>query len=507
MSQTEKPGYRRLQVTDQESMTWENDRLDRKQYAERLTTLIGNTEGPYVIGLTSPWGSGKTFFLQAWHKQLLADGKPCIYFNAWEMDASGDPLANLFAVSEQQADRFQGLSEKLKKRIKTLFKHLPAMIRGAAFLSSVFDLGLSGKLAEIFASTIDKIQNVLDKKRNFKKELTAIASQIAEDKRFPLFIIVDELDRCRPSYAIDLLESIKHLFHVPHVVFLLAVDSTQLLQQVEHTFGLKCSDEANMHHDYRRDYLDKFFDVYYQLPSPENDAFLSMLLKNSDRLSFYDKQCVKKNNISAELKIFKILLVDRELFEKKSLRRLVQDTEMFLLFLRCYDDLGIEEIIFAFFVIMKCEERGVFNRDYKYEFDKCANDFLIYCGGIIDSLSRNIRNVEDFYEHDLNVDRFYKSMSLLIKVKMNGRNIDENIIRVLSIKYFKYRSITEKIIRPNDLKTKTTSEIAPVVLDRLRYLADFSPSLEDRNEGRFSEGTVSRGFRSPLTPPPHFTNF
>lgn len=495
MSQTEKPGYRRLQVTDQESMTWENDRLDRKQYAERLTTLIGNTEGPYVIGLTSPWGSGKTFFLQAWHKQLLADGKPCIYFNAWEMDASGDPLANLFAVSEQQADRFQGLSEKLKKRIKTLFKHLPAMIRGAAFLGNVFSLGINGKWVGIVANVIESIQKILAKKRNFKKELAAIASQIAEDKRFPLFIIVDELDRCRPSYAIDLLESIKHLFHVPHVVFLLAVDSTQLLQQVEHTFGLKCSDEANMRHDYRRDYLDKFFDVYYQLPSPENDAFLSMLLKNSARLSFYDKQCVKKNNISAELKIFKILLVDRELFEKKSLRRLVQDTEMFLLFLRCYDDLGIEEIMFAFFVIMKCEERGVYNGNYRHEFDKCANDFLISCRKIVDSLSRNIGKVDDFYDRDLEVDRFYKSMSLIIKAMMNGcGTIDDNIVTAVSIKYFRGGPITDKIIRLNDFKIKTTSEIAPVVLDRLRYLADFSPSLEDSNEGRLSEGTGSRGF-------------
>lgn len=494
MSQTEKPGYRRLQVTDQESMTWENDRLDRKQYAERLTTLIGNTEGPYVIGLTSPWGSGKTFFLQAWHKQLLADEKPCIYFNAWEMDASGDPLANLFAVSGQEVKKFQGISDKLKAEIETLFKDLPAIIRGLGFINKIFDAGASDKIFGFSAKIIEDIQKILAKKRDFKKELTAIASKIAKDRHFPLFIIVDELDRCRPSYAIDLLESIKHLFNVPHVVFLLAVDSTQLLQQVEHTFGLKCSDEANMRHDYRRDYLDKFFDIYYQLPSPENDAFLSVLLENSDRLSFYNEQCAKKNNILEKFEIFKLLLVDRELFKHKSLRRLVQDTEMFLLFLRCYDDLGIEEIMFAFFVIMKCEERGVYNRNYQYEFDKCANDFLISCENIISAISRNLSKMDEFYEANLDTNPFDKSMSLLIKIKMSGRDITNGVARVLSIKYFKYRSIEEKIIRPNDLKTKTTSEIAPVVLDRLRYLADFSPSLEDSNEGRLSEGTGSRGF-------------
>ena len=43
--QIEKPGYQRLQVTDQEHMTWANDKLNRKPYADRLTTLIKNTEG------------------------------------------------------------------------------------------------------------------------------------------------------------------------------------------------------------------------------------------------------------------------------------------------------------------------------------------------------------------------------------------------------------------------------------------------------------------------------
>lgn len=84
MSENSFSGLARLQVTDTEQMTWENDLLNRKEYADRLTTLIKNTKGPYVIGLTSPWGSGKTFFLQAWRHQLLEDKKPCIYFNAWE---------------------------------------------------------------------------------------------------------------------------------------------------------------------------------------------------------------------------------------------------------------------------------------------------------------------------------------------------------------------------------------------------------------------------------------
>lgn len=46
---------------DEQNASWEKDKLDRKPHADRLTALIQNTRGPYVIGLTSPWGSGKTF--------------------------------------------------------------------------------------------------------------------------------------------------------------------------------------------------------------------------------------------------------------------------------------------------------------------------------------------------------------------------------------------------------------------------------------------------------------
>ena len=69
---------------DEQNASWEKDKLDRKPHADRLTALIQNTRGPYVIGLTSPWGSGKTFFLRAWERDLVEQKKPCVYFNAWK---------------------------------------------------------------------------------------------------------------------------------------------------------------------------------------------------------------------------------------------------------------------------------------------------------------------------------------------------------------------------------------------------------------------------------------
>lgn len=57
--------------------SWKNDYLDREKYAVQLERLIANTPGPYVIGMTSSWGSGKTFFLTAWRESLADSTCKC----------------------------------------------------------------------------------------------------------------------------------------------------------------------------------------------------------------------------------------------------------------------------------------------------------------------------------------------------------------------------------------------------------------------------------------------
>ena len=475
MSQTEKPGYRRLQVTDQESMTWENDRLDRKQYAERLTTLIENTEGPYVIGLTSPWGSGKTFFLQAWHKQLLADEKPCIYFNAWEMDASGDPLANLFAVSEQQAHQFQGISENLKTEIKTLFENLPAIIRGLGFLNKVFDAGVSDKIFGFSAKIIEDIQKILAKKRCFKKELTDIASKIAEERHFPLLIIVDELDRCRPSYAIDLLESIKHLFNVPHVVFLLAVDSTQLLQQVEHTFGLKaCLENGKIVRDPRQEYLRKFFDIYYNLLVTDNAIFVENMLNDIPILDRYSNK-FSQENINLKFPIKTILTANKKLFSNKPLRTLVQYVEKFSLYLRCYKEINFDELFTAFITIFLYDD---YEESIAKDLENMAFNELERTNKMFSSLLGDV-----FWEKiKINEEFSYPPYCayLFILFSMSGTKINQlkkyDSYCRSSLGYHTGKGFGEGGVIKS-IMVRSFSSVTPQVIARLQCLEDFSTSL------------------------------
>ncbi|MDE2893765.1 MAG: P-loop NTPase fold protein [Chloroflexota bacterium] len=66
---------------------WHHDKLDRKGLAARLTYIIEDQRAPFVICLDGRWGSGKTFLLQRWQRDLAENGDfHAIYFNAWEDD-------------------------------------------------------------------------------------------------------------------------------------------------------------------------------------------------------------------------------------------------------------------------------------------------------------------------------------------------------------------------------------------------------------------------------------
>ena len=109
----------------------------------------------------------------------------------------------------------------------------------------------------------------------------AIASSIEHSKNERVvYIIVDELDRCRPSYAIKFLEEIKHLFGVPGVVFILGLNSEQLGNAVSGIYGDRFNGEA---------YLKRFIDRKILLPFPPLKALVSKLygdLNGVDRLKY-----------------------------------------------------------------------------------------------------------------------------------------------------------------------------------------------------------------------------
>ncbi len=97
----------------------------------------------------------------------------------------------------------------------------------------------SKQLDKLFEELLKTHENRKDAIAGFRQSLQMLVEQIVEDPNLhlPMFVMVDELDRCRPTYAIELLEGIKHLFGVPRVCFVVATNLDQLAESAKAICG------------------------------------------------------------------------------------------------------------------------------------------------------------------------------------------------------------------------------------------------------------------------------
>lgn len=295
---------------------WIDDKLDRQGDADFLERLLRNNaqdlaargiKKSFVLNLDAGWGRGKTFFLTRLKQQLEASGHLAAYVNAWEDDFADDPLTAVMAAIDEvvssnvektstAAKTWRATKEAAGKVAIQAGKGL--LIRGLGMLlTEGVAAGVVGAVGAVDAETsssaiadeatkaIDKIiedkmsKSVSDfvaSKRiiaEFKARLVEFVNQIEEaGKARPFFILVDELDRCRPPYAIAMLERIKHLFDVPEVVFIVSTDNSQLAETIRGVYGGGFDSPR---------YLKRFFDSTFEFDTPDTAPLVTLLLEET----------------------------------------------------------------------------------------------------------------------------------------------------------------------------------------------------------------------------------
>ncbi len=263
-----------LDIEIPKTAPFKNDLLGRKEPVEVLTHLIGSIEGPCVLAVDAAWGAGKTTFLKMWSQHLRNSGFSVIEFNAWETDFIGDPFITLSGELEDGLRQYIGQSlagkiEAMKKvATEVVRRAIPAAIKIAA-PEPLKEIGqVLASFAEERMSSYRKEQELV---KEFREKLQDLAKTLAESKKGkPLVIVIDELDRCRPSYAIELLEVAKHLFTVEHIIFVLAVNRSELEHSICALYGSGFD---------ARGYLRRFFDIDLKLPEAERKPFIEGILK------------------------------------------------------------------------------------------------------------------------------------------------------------------------------------------------------------------------------------
>ena len=254
-----------------------NDTLSRRQPAEVLTCLIDSLDGPCVVAVDAAWGAGKSTFLKMWTQHLRKLDFPVVEFNAWETDFAADPF---LALAEELTEEMSSYGVLPSHRMDDFKANTIEILRqsGPRLLGSVISTLLgsaAGDLAEnTLASLAEGQQSDYRKTKQaigkFRQTLYDLAKALSEKRKgHPLVVVIDELDRCRPSYAIEFLEVAKHLFAVDQIVFVLAINRAELAQSVRALYGVRFNAEG---------YLCRFFDLDFRLPTPNRDAFIDALL-------------------------------------------------------------------------------------------------------------------------------------------------------------------------------------------------------------------------------------
>lgn len=286
---------------------WSDDLLGkRKECALLLEKLIlskfsdseDSREEALCFTVDGEWGAGKSFFVKRFSKQLQNSGHSVIEFDAWVNDLSDDPLIGFMSQFRKEIRKLEKGSTPARRasnsfnRVMTsagkalaptliaAAKHVALQKMGAEAVEAFSKASseteeTDGREAAVEAGkTLEGILNgyedTVSAVGRLKDDINKLLVDLQERKKItlPLFVIIDELDRCRPTYAIRLLEGVKHLFGAPNICFIFSTNTNQLGESVKAVYGSGFDGYQ---------YLRRFFSFHFRLPNA-SEVKLSLAL-------------------------------------------------------------------------------------------------------------------------------------------------------------------------------------------------------------------------------------
>ena len=270
--------------------TWPcpQDLLGRHAEIENLSPVLLNAQSPLVFAVDAPWGGGKTTFFRLWQHYLTNESKVSLYLNAWESDFAEDPLLPLLSMLDRwlsdQSNKpsVRSAWEKAKTYAPSIIKSTAvAAAKAATFGALDLDKEYEKIASELTGGAVGSLVDSFNVKQKslerFKIQLGKALEALPEGQE-NLILFVDELDRCRPTYAIEVLERIKHLFDVDRLVFVLAINRDQLSKSLQGVYGPSFD---GLH------YLRRFIDLDYHLRLVNVNAYVSARIKQPDILEYF----------------------------------------------------------------------------------------------------------------------------------------------------------------------------------------------------------------------------
>ena len=289
--------------------TLEKNIIGRNTEIINFIRLLDSIKSNFSIAIDNDWGTGKTFFVKEVKMILDAynehsydyelsnleriknvidikniDLHLAVYYNAWENDNQKSPLLSLIyeiikvaKIDTNKTDISINKEKIIKDGLSAIVKHF-----------SGIDIKELLKCVETEAKDIFK---EIKGQKSTKEQVDNILNNLLLEHGERLVIFIDELDRCRPTFAVELLEQIKHYFDNDKITFVFSTNIKQLQYTIKKYYG-----EA---FEAKR-YLDKFFDLTISLNEINVIEYFNFVNENSrgDMYDYVCKEIVKEYNFT-----------------------------------------------------------------------------------------------------------------------------------------------------------------------------------------------------------------
>lgn len=290
---------------------WADDKLGIKENVIGFSNILKQekfTENgtSKVYSISAEFGIGKTFFCERLQNVLKQDNIPVSMLNIWKMDFYENPLVPLLINLQKTYAQYSAGPRtfpnptKLLNAFKTIVSGISIEANAPLFGKIVID---GEKMVNCHENLKKNAKDsiIYTEYEQFEEELNNLKTFLknwAKEVDKPIVIIIDELDRCRPDYAVKTLEILKHFFDISGFVFVLSIDEKQLKSSVETLFGTKNFD------GYKR----KFINNSFILPNPDKEKFTNFLYEKSGLADI-----VKQIEANKQDLVFKTVIKNLEL--------------------------------------------------------------------------------------------------------------------------------------------------------------------------------------------------
>ncbi len=246
--------------------------------AKTISTIVKNSTPHFTIGIYGEWGTGKTTLMKAIEKKLVGDEEfqkeqkilP-IWFNAWKYEHEDNPasifLLRTIAYAMENHEKFYPVSQLIFKGLtlfgKNLVQELSKMIISK---QSETDPSLDEKLKYVHRLYRDSV--FFDGLERIKNEMKRIR-EADHDKEYRVVIFIDDLDRCSPSKALEVLESMKLFLDIEGFVFIMGLNYktvTTLISYAYQTTGVQ-----------GEDYIKKIIQIPIKIPTWSHENMIDLI--------------------------------------------------------------------------------------------------------------------------------------------------------------------------------------------------------------------------------------